>query len=400
MKITSLKTILPIIVIVLGFIIFQLITHFGKPESLPKVIDPRPVVSAQTIKPQRYQVKIQGFGSLEPLEQTSLAPQVSGEVVAWHPQLVEGGIVKRGDILFTLDKTTYEAAYMQAEANVASAEANLTEQKAMAQVARDEAASNPQKQYTDFFLRKPQLQSAEASVKSALASLKIAKRDLDNCKVYAPFDALVVSRDFGLGQYLVAASPVAILSNVERAKLIVPIPSSDAEFLPDQLNGAQATIRIPGSKQTAYAGQIRHAINSVDRATRMTQIFVEVVNPLSQTEAGRSLKFGDYLEVEFAGRLIENVVLLPQDLVNAEGVWLLGEDEKLTKAKVDVIRHEGDRFLIGSGLNESDLVVMTPPEYPSEGMQVRTVKDKDNVSTSLSDQSQEQALGDDNDERS
>lgn len=364
---------LPVAVLVVGIVIFQLVNTFAKaePESLEE--DLRPLIEAKTILPEDYQVNISGFGSIEPFESTQLSSQVSGEVESWHPQFIEGGLVKRGEALFTLDRTAYEAAYLQAEANLASAEANLIEQKALAKVAEDEARNNPQKTYTDLFLRKPQVISAESAVKSAQASLKIAKRDLENCEVYAPYNALVVKRDIGLGQYITTGSPIATLYNIETAKLVIPIPDFEAEFLPEQMSGTPVSIHVTGSPSKTRSGEVRHAIGVVDEATRMTQIFIDIPDPLGLSGNAPALKFGTYVEARFQGKIFSNIYKLPQDLVNSESVWLLENNSNLTEAKVNVLRQEGKYFLINDGLQISDQVVTKLPEYPSEGMSVRTL---------------------------
>eukprot|EP00581_Thalassiosira_minuscula_P037650 CAMPEP_0184456798 /NCGR_PEP_ID=MMETSP0740-20130409/28016_1 /TAXON_ID=385413 /ORGANISM="Thalassiosira miniscula, Strain CCMP1093" /LENGTH=51 /DNA_ID=CAMNT_0026829027 /DNA_START=18 /DNA_END=169 /DNA_ORIENTATION=+ len=50
-----------------------------------------------------------------------LSAQVSGEVVSWNPKFVAGGLVKRGEVLFSVEKDTYEAALWQAEAELSQA---------------------------------------------------------------------------------------------------------------------------------------------------------------------------------------------------------------------------------------------------------------------------------------
>ena len=363
--------------LIVGIAVFQLINIFGKPEKESEVIDPRPTVSAEHFLAKDYQVTISGFGSVEPLEQISLSAQVSGEVTDWHTNFVQGGLVKKGELLFSIDKTSYEAAFLQAEANLASAEASLVEQQAMAKVAQDEARENPNRTYTDFFLRKPQLLSAESAVKSALAALKIAKRDLDNTSVYAPFDALILSRNLGLGQFLMAGNQVATLYNIETAKILVPIPGFEASFLPNKIGGTEAVIRSQDQPDSAYLGVVRHVINAVNTDTRMTQVFVELDKPImtsfDDSASQRPLKFGDYVEVSFKGKTLPQVYSVPQDLVNDDGIWLLDERSRLTESKVTVLRSEGEQLIISEGISNTDLVVVTPPEYPSEGMLVKRI---------------------------
>ena len=61
----------------------------------------------------------------------------------------------------------------------------MIEEQAQADVAQKQAKRLPKSQVTELYLRKPQLLSAEAKVKSSLADLKRARRDLENCNIVA-----------------------------------------------------------------------------------------------------------------------------------------------------------------------------------------------------------------------
>ncbi|MCG6442073.1 efflux RND transporter periplasmic adaptor subunit, partial [Vibrio parahaemolyticus] len=135
------------------------------------------------------------------------------------------------------------------------------------------------KQVSDLYLRKPQLLSAEAQVKSALASLKRAERDLDNCKVVAPYDALVVSRQIGVGQFISAGSEVALLNNIEAAEIHIPIAGFDSAFLPEKLSNIRATIRLQGLRQVEREGNIDRDLAMIDSATRMINVVVRIDDP-------------------------------------------------------------------------------------------------------------------------
>ena len=191
------KRLFPLLALGLGIAGFMAFSASAQKAEEEQTVDTRPTVSVEALSAQDYQVVITGYGEVAPLETTSLAAQVSGEVVSWHPNFVPGGMIKRGEVMFSIEKDSYEAALYQAEANLSQAKAQLIEEQARADVAKDEAKRLPQTKVTDLYLRKPQLLSAEANLKSAMAQLKLAKRDLANCEVVAPYDALIVSRNLG-----------------------------------------------------------------------------------------------------------------------------------------------------------------------------------------------------------
>ena len=98
-----------------------------------------PVVNAVALFPTNHNVMITSHGEMTPQEKTHISAQVSGEVISWHPNFVAGGVVKRGEVLFSIESDNYEAAVLQAEASLASARAALIEEQAKGKVAEKQA---------------------------------------------------------------------------------------------------------------------------------------------------------------------------------------------------------------------------------------------------------------------
>lgn len=371
MQAKILKWILPFTVLIVGVVGFKVVNAVAKSEPEKQEIDSRPVVEVETITAQDHQVVIQSYGEVKPLESTQLSIQVSGEVEYWHPNFVEGGVVQKGEVLLRIEQDNYEAALLQAEAELARAEAQLIEEQAQADVAADEARRFPNKKHTDLFLRKPQVMSAKASVKSAKAALQRAKRDLENCEVIAPYNALVVKKDVGLGQFVSMGSSVGTVNNIETAEVIIPIAGFDSVFLPERVSGLAATVYQRGVNAFTREAVIDRDLGTVDQQTRMNNLVVRINDPYGLTTRQPAIKYGTYVQVSFAGKTLKQIYRLPQDIVNNQSVWLLNQDNQLEPRKVQVIREEGEFFLIGDGITSRDKVVMTPPEYPQKGMEVK-----------------------------
>lgn len=379
------KLLLTAVVLAVGLLgMFGIKATGEEPEEKEKV-DTRPYVKVEPAVAMDYQVLINSFGEVKPLEFTELSAQVSGEVISWNPKFVAGGLVKRGEVLFSIEKDTYEAAVLQAQAELSLAQAQLIEEQARADVAKREAKGLSNSQVSDLYLRKPQLLSAQAKVKSAEASLKIANRDLQNCDVAAPYDALVVSRQIGLGQYISKGSAVGEINNIESAEIIFPIAGFDGAFLPASLANHEAIVISRGQHTFSRKGYIARDLGVIDRSTRMSQLVIRVDDPYGLKNNVTALKFGSYVEVNLSGQTLQNVYRLPQELVTNKKVWVVDNDGKLLPKPVTVLREEGRFFLINSGLEEDDKVVTTVPEYPQKGMEVRTTKKQDLVAQKSKD---------------
>ena len=370
------KGILPLVILTIGFGGMTAIKASGEKDEDNKPVDTRPTVKIETAIAEDYQVRITSFGEVKPVESTMVSAQVSGEVLTWHSKFVPGGLVLRGDTLFTIEPDTYEAALLQAEADLSLAKANLIEEQAKADVAKRESKGN---KVSDLYLRKPQMLGAQASVKSAQARLKIAQRDVNNCEIKAPYNALVVSRDLGVGQYVNKGAQVGELYNIESAEVSFPIAGFDKEFLPSDITQQPAIISTKGFNTITREGKITRDLGIIDQSTRMSQLVVRIEDPYGLTSSVPALKFGHYVEVSFAGRTLNQVYRLPQELINNRIVWLLDEEQQMQPQRVEILREEGAYFLISEGLQNEDKLVITLPEYPQKGMRVKIAEPKEDL---------------------
>ncbi|OOE76064.1 efflux RND transporter periplasmic adaptor subunit [Salinivibrio sp. ML290] len=367
----GLRWFLPLIILGLGYLGY---TAIAATESAPQQGDaapPPPIVETRVVQPTQHQVLLRAHGEVTPLETTQLSAQVSGEVVTWHPNFVAGGIVKRGEVLLSIESDNYQAAVLTAEADLASAKAALIEEQAQAAVAKRQAKSLPPSQVTDLYLRKPQVLSAKARVKSAQAALRRAQRDLDNCQVTAPYDALVVSRDIGTGQYISAGTHVGTLNSVEAAEIHLPIAGFDSLFLPKPLPGTDVYLVRNGSEPIQRQAKLVRDLGIVEQSTRMMRVVVRLDDPYGIQSAQPALPFGSYVEATFKGKTLERVFKLPQSIINNRQVWVVDQAGELSPRTLRVVRTEGQYIYADQGLTPNDQVVTTPPEFPEPGMTVR-----------------------------
>lgn len=395
MQSNSLRWVFPFVALAVGVVGFMGINAIAQEDDNKTAVDTRPTVQVEPVEANNHQVIINSYGEIKPLESTQLAAQVSGEVISWHPSFVAGGVVSRGDTLISIEKDNYEAAVLVAEADLARAQAALIEEQAQAKVAEDEAKRFPNKARTDLFLRKPQVLSAQATVKSAQAALKRAQRDLENCDIKAPYDALIVSRNVGVGQFVAMGAQVADLNNIETAEVIIPIAGFDSVFLPERIKGIKATIIQKGLNSFTREGVIDRDLGVVDNATRMSSLVVRIEDPYGLKTQQPAIKFGSYVQVNFAGAMLNNIYRLPQSLVNNQTVWIVNENQELEPRKVTVVREEGEYFYISSGLNADDKLVTTLPEYPQKGMQVKVAgvaEQSSNINTNTESSADAQQL--------
>lgn len=366
---TWLKVSLPIAAIVVGIVGASLISATGTPPIEPvSEASPGPVVTVSSITPRPHQFSVSSWGELQPREKTTLTPEVTGRVIAFHENFIEGGLIRQGEVLVTLDDSDYRSALLTAQSNLAAAQAKLQEDQALARVAEQELRNTQDP--TPLALRLPQLQSSEAAVKSAEAGLQKAQRDLARTQIVAPYDALVKSRNTGVGQVVSMGTTLGEIYNVERAEIHLPIASFDLQFLQEQVVGSPAHIETLTEPRPV---NIVRDLGIVDTQTRMTRLVASLDDPYGLHNGKPALRFGQFVTVRISGQSVSDVYRLPQEALVRDSIWLVSDDNTLQRQQVNILRKEGRDVLITEGISATDTLVVMPPNFPQHGMKVRPV---------------------------
>ncbi|QET01668.1 efflux RND transporter periplasmic adaptor subunit [Cupriavidus pauculus] len=131
------------------------------------------------------------IGRFEPSRTVDIRPRVSGQIVAVH--FTDGATVRRGDLLFTIDRRPFAAALAEANANLASARSELALARADAQRADslvgDEAVSK-----SELDRLHARVQAGVAAVAAAQARVSARLLELDFTEVRAPIAGRVSYR--------------------------------------------------------------------------------------------------------------------------------------------------------------------------------------------------------------
>ena len=365
MKSIPFSTFLVGLTLSLALILFFIINATAVEQTSHVQRDHVPVVDVQNIGRQTHQVMISGHGEVAPYESTQLTSEVSGKVIYWNPALTPGGLIKRGDLLFSIEQDAYIANLLQAKQNLASAKAKLIEEQARGNVAASEIKDHGNKKVSDLYLRQPQLLQARRAVDSAQAELNLAEKKLSECEVFAPFDALVMSRNIGQGQFINVGERVALIHNVEFAEIHVPVAGFDSVFLPNQFDGVRA--EITHDHGFSRQASVVRDLGFVDSRTRMRKVAVKVTDPYGLKTELPPLRFGDYVKVTFPGKQLEAVYKIPRQSVFDEKVWLANIDNQLENKTVSILRSEPGHYIVKGHLGNPAPVVVSLPDFPISG---------------------------------
>jgi RND family efflux transporter MFP subunit len=344
---------------------------------------PVPMVRTVTVTTGPQAVHVLGEGTVRPLREINLVPQVGGKVVYVSPSLVNGGKFGKGDTLLRIDPVDYELSVTLAEAKVKNSESLLRLAEEEAAAAQEEwrllHADDAQSEAKPppLVAKEPQLAAAMAGLKADRADLDRALLNLERTKLKAPFAGRVSQEDVGIGQYVSPGQALASLYSTEAAEIVLPLEDEQTfwfhvpGFTPGESDGSSALVRARVAGRAAtWPGKVVRTEGTLDERTRMINVIVRVEKPYAKKPP---LAVGLFVTVDIEGRTLPDAALIPRSALR-EGnvVWVVDNDNRLRFREVEVGRVQGDEALVKAGLESGERVVITSLKVVSDGMAVRT----------------------------
>jgi RND family efflux transporter MFP subunit len=162
-------------------------------------------------------------GSLQAVQQSTLAAQVSGNVLALAVKA--GDRVRAGQTLARIDERDVQSGLLQREAAVTQAEAEARNARTHLERTRELQAKGFISQAA-LDVADTQLKSAQAGVQQAQAARAQAALARGFATVSAPFDAVVLATHIEVGDLAAPGRPVATVYAPGRMRAVVQLPSS------------------------------------------------------------------------------------------------------------------------------------------------------------------------------
>jgi RND family efflux transporter MFP subunit len=345
---------------------------------------PTPVPKVQTIEVETTErsIVITGRGTVRPLQEINLVPQVGGRVIHVSPVLVNGGQFRTAEVLLRIDPVDYRLAVTLAQARVEDSQSRLKVAREEAAAAREEwrllyaEDSKPAEKPPPLVAKEPQLKAARARLEADRAELRKAELNLERTVLRAPFTGRVSEESVDIGQYVVAGQPVATLYSTEAAEIVVPLENDDLQWIrvPGFTSGsgpgspADVRARVAGRELSRPAEVVR-AEGRLDERTRMINVVVRVEEPYATKPP---LAIGLFVTVAIRGRSLPEVAVIPRAALRPDGLVWVVEEGVLRFRKVEIARIYNDEVTVQSGLEDGELVVISPLKAVTDGMRVRT----------------------------
>ncbi|QDV05793.1 Multidrug resistance protein MdtA precursor [Planctomycetes bacterium Poly30] len=342
-----------------------------KVERAPRVL-PVEVARAQPITAAPT---YEAYGVVRPLNELSVRPVVGGPVVEVHPNMIAGGRVKAGELLFRVDPRDYELSLATARAALLGSEANLAIEEGSAAVAKSEwelleDAIETTDAGKSLALREPYLKRQRAEVESARANVGMAELNLERTSVRAPFDAVILTESLEVGSQVSPGTEVARIVATGSFLVEVNIPAERTGAL--DFSGTPATIRLSDADGSQpREGELLRLAGEVDTAGRMARAQIALIDPLSGSDP---MLLGSYVRVDVPLQGTPDALSIPRSaLREGDVVWLARDGKELAFQPVTVTHRRNEDVLISSGLKPGQEVITSPIAVPVPGTALRVL---------------------------
>ncbi len=245
-----------------------------------------------------------------------MIPEVAGKVTALHSDFVAGGFFERNAVLVTIDARDYDAAIVQAQAQIAEVKRQLAMEVAQADQAHNEWQALGEGVPSALTLRAPQLAEARAKLKAAQANLLQARVRRSRCELRAPFTGRLLSKNIGLGQFIQPGDKLARIFSTDVAEIRLPLTTAQLGFLDLPLGARNAsahkgpkvslTAQFAGKLQT-WEGYIVRTEGALDESTGVLYAVAEARGADQQNTQRPPLLPNLFVQAEIAGKAMSNV---------------------------------------------------------------------------------------------
>src|SRR6184192_3818345 len=339
-----------------------------------------PEVLVTTVQPQDVPRVLERVATLDGFINANINAQVQGYIISRDYQ--EGGIVKKGDLLFQIDSRPYEAALAQAKGTLAKDKANQVK------------ADADEKRAMDLFNKKvisdqerdtaiAAAGSSRANVEADAAAVKQAELNLGYTKITAPIDGLAGFANNQVGDLVgPTTGPLTTVSQIDPIKALVTVgegPWTDFISRHRDANERQRYIKtldfdlfLGNGELYLKKGKFYALDRSLDPKTGSIRYYVTFPNP------GNILRPGQFGKVRFVADMKKGAMVVPQEAVNElQGNFQVAVVDQNNKASIRPVKmgeRIGAMWEVTDGLKPGDKVVVQGIQKAREGAQV-TVKD-------------------------
>lgn len=387
--------------ILLAAIVVTIIIFFTEPKAEQEGATKKMAMLVEVVNAEKgnYIPVIQATGTVQPVEDIMLSPQVGGQIIRRAPSFVPGGFVKKGTVLLQIDPSDYRNTLELRKSDLLRAQTSLEMEMGRQEVAEqdlqliggDSLSSNQR----SLVLREPQLNSVKADIRAAKASVRQAEQNLARTTIRAPFDAHILAQNVTVGSQVSPGDNLGRLVGSEYYWVNLTVPVIHLKWLsfPATENETGSIVKIRNTtawpENSFRTGYLDKQVGALDDQTRLARVLIKVPDPLAQKidEEKPKLMIGTFVEANIQAKKINEVVRVNRDYIrNNQSIWVMKNGE-LNIRKVEIRLTDARFAYIEKGLEEGEKIVTTNLSTVSEGIRLRT-QASDSVSRGTANQSE------------
>ncbi|WDE13066.1 efflux RND transporter periplasmic adaptor subunit [Thalassomonas haliotis] len=306
----------------------------------PAALKP-PLVSTIIVDPQPYQATITALGEVRARWQSQLRSFVRGEVIKLSPQFLAGNRVKKGQLLLSIENSSYRVQLAEAKSRLSNARVNLLEaQRQMKQAKSNWKLSGVKtKPDSELILHQPQLKVARDEWQAAQAVVAAAEKQFSYTQVVAPFDATILSRSVNPNETLEVGQSLAVLIRSDVLDIPVPLTQQQWQLLPDNWQGLSANLNSLAS-DLSWQANLSRSSGVIDPQNRQRTIILTA-------SADNELVSGRMVRAQLPGKTFEQLLKVPQSAITRDGyLWLVDKNNRLQRIRANqVFTKDGFNFI-------------------------------------------------------
>src|SRR5216117_2267043 len=366
--------------IFIGAIMFAALLLVGCGRKSQQAAPPPPEVLVTTVTPRDVPRVLERVATLDGFINANINAQVQGYIVSRDYQ--EGGVVKKGDLLFQIDSRPFEAVLAQAKGTLAKDKANQVK------------ADADEKRALDLFKKKvisdqerdtaiAAAGSSRANVEADAAAVEQAELNVEYTKITAPIDGMAGFANAQVGDLVSPTSgPLTTVSQIDPIKAVVTAgegPFTDFVSRHPDATERNAYIKtlefdliLGNGTVYPHKGKFYALDRSLDPKTGSIRYYVTFPNP------GNILRPGQFGKVRFVADMTKGAMVIPQEAVNElQGNFqaaVVDQNNKVSIRPVKMGERIGAMWEVTEGLKPGDKVVVQGLQKAREGSTV-TAKD-------------------------
>jgi RND family efflux transporter MFP subunit len=349
------------------------------------------VANVTQIYPSQIFTLLNASGYVVAQRKAAVASKITGQLVSLSVE--EGSRIKKGQVIAQLESKDVDAARDQAKANLKAARYDLDQAKAELEDATLSFNRNKNLVSNEFISRAEYdssearykkaiaaVEAAEAAVTANTAALKGANVAVEYTLIYAPFDAVVLTKNADIGDIVTpigaaANAKAAVVTIADMNSLQVEVDVSESNIHQVKV-GQPCEIQLDALPDSRFRGEVHMIVPTADRTKATVLVKIRFIDKDNRILPEMSAKASFLSREVKSDERKPRTVLNPSSLTTRNGkqfVFIIKEN-RVVKTPVTTGVKLGDMIEVLNGLKAGDRVVLKPLDKMRDGLRIKVAE--------------------------